>query len=184
MISTKLNYTAGIFPMKTCPALSWLCVLVVFYGIIGCAPLDIKEGAFSPSHQRYTVRVPEKGWEPMRVDKEDIALWHKQCRAMIAIISSDGEGKGLPVEMLNSHLFIGMKDKRIVAKEHASISNQEALHTTLECVMEGRQLKVESYSTKAGDKVYDLVYWAPTDLFDCAKGDFEQVVKTFQLVDN
>lgn len=170
--------------MKTCPALSRLCVLVVLYSVIGCAPLDINNGTFSPSHQRYMVSVPEKGWELMRVDKEDIALWHKQCRAMIAIISSDAEGKGLPVEMVNSHLFIGMKDKRIITKEHVTISNQDALHTTLECVLEDRQLKVESYSMKAGDTVYDLVYWAPPDLFDCARGDFEQMVKTFRLVSN
>ncbi len=173
-----------LFPIRHRPALSWLCILGVLYSILGCAPLDINNGTFSPSHQRYTVSVPEKGWEPMRVDKEDVALWHKQCRAMIAIISSDAEGKGLPVEMVNSHLFIGMKDKRIITKEHVTISDQDALHTTLECVMEDRQLKVESYSMKAGDTVYDLVYWAPPDLFDCARGDFEQVVKTFRLVSN
>ena len=174
----------GIFPMKTCPALAWLCLLAVLYGVIGCAPLDINNGAFSPSHQRYTVSVPEKGWEPMRVDKEDVAFWHKQCRAMIAIITSGAEGKGLSVEIVNSHLFIGMKDKRIIAKERVTICDQDALHTTLECVMDDRQLKVESYSIKAGDTVYDLVYWAPPDLFDCARGGFEEVVKTFRLVVN
>ncbi|MEK7775835.1 MAG: hypothetical protein AAB331_00475, partial [Planctomycetota bacterium] len=167
-----------LFPIRHRPALSWLCVLAVLYGVIGCAPLEINDGAFSPPHQRYTVHVPEKGWEPMRVDKEDIALWHKQCRAMIAIISSGTEGKGLSVEVVNSHLFIGMKDKRMITKEHVTVCNQDALHTTLECVMDDWQLKVESYSIKAGDTVYDLVYWALPDLFDCARGDFEVVVKS------
>ncbi len=120
----------------------------------------------------------------MRVDKEDITLWHKQCRAMIAIISSGAEGKGLPVEVVSNHLFIGMKDRRIITKEHVTICNQVALHTTLECVMDDRQLKVESYSIKVGDTVYDLVCWASPDLFDCAKGDFEQMVKTFRFVAN
>ncbi len=117
----------------------------------------------------------------MRVDKEDIAFWNKQCQAMIAVISSSTEGKGLSVEVVNNHLFIGMKDKRMITKEHVTVCNQDALHTTLECVMDDRQLKVESYSIKTGDTVYDLVYWAPPDLFDCARGDFEEVVKTFRL---
>ena len=101
-----------------------------------------------------------------------------------AIISSGAEGKGLSVEIVNSHLFIGMKDRRIITKEHVTICDQDALRTTLECVMDDQQLKVESYSIKAGDTVYDLVYWAPPDLFDCARGGFEEVVKTFRLVVN
>ncbi len=172
---------AGIFPKKTCPALFWLCALAVLYSVVGCASLDINHGAFSPSHQRYTVRVPEQGWEPMRVDREDIALWHKQCHAMIAVISNSTEGKGLSVEIANSNLFIGMKDKRIITKEHVTISDQDVLHTTLECVMDNQQLKVESYSIKTGDTVFDLIYWAPPDLFDCARGAFEEMAMSFRL---
>ena len=86
----------NLFPIRHRPALSWLCILGVLYSILGCARLDINDGVF-PLPVRYTVGVPAKGWEPMRVDKEDLALWHKQCRAMIAIISSGAEGKGLSV---------------------------------------------------------------------------------------
>lgn len=152
---------------------------IFFMLVLGCAPLQVKEGIFSPPHKNYTVNMPGKGWEPMKVGKEDIALWHKQHHAMIAVISSDVENKGFSLEMLNRHLFIGMTDKKIISKEPALVDNQSALHTILEGKMDNNKLKIDSYVIKAGDKVYDLVYWAPCDSFDSVNDDFENMVKTF-----
>ena len=84
----------------------WLSIVNIFC-IFGCAAVKIKDGAFSPQDKNYIIKIPgtEKGWEPMQADKEDIALWHKQYKAMIAIISSNIENKGFSLEMLNRHLF-------------------------------------------------------------------------------
>lgn len=103
---------------------------------------------------------------------------------MIAIISSKIENKGFSLEMLNRHLFLGMTDKKIISMESMLMDNQSALHTILEGEMDNYKLKIDSYVIKVGDKVYDLVYWAPSDSFDPVRGDFENLVRTFRFTKN
>ncbi len=161
----------------------WMGMLSFIYilHMFGCAPLQIKEGSFSPPHKKYTATLPGEGWELTKVSKEDLAFRHKQSHAMIAFISSDIENKALSLEMLNSQLFIGMKNKKILLNESMLVDNQEAMHTILICEIDNHKLKVESYVIKFGNKVYDLVYWAPPDLFDYIRKDFENIIKSFKF---
>ncbi len=166
------------FSMKK--AIFWLSISSFLY-VSGCATLKIEEGIFFPPHEKYTVSIPGNGWEPIRVDKEDMALWHRQYNATIAIISSDIENKGFSLEMLTRHLFLGMTGKKIISKESVLVDNQSALHTILEGEMDNNKLKMDSYVIKVGDTVYDLVYWAPADSFDSVRGDFENMIRTFRF---
>ncbi|MDN3515632.1 MAG: hypothetical protein NG747_14700 [Candidatus Brocadia sp.] len=163
--------------------LLWLSIASLLY-ISGCATFEIKEGVFSPSNGKYTVSMPGKGWEPLKIGKEDIVLWYKQHHAMIAIISSEIENKGLSLEMLNRHLFLGMTNKEIISKEPVLVDNQSALHTILEGKMDNNKLKFDAYIIKMGDTVYDLVYWAPCDSFEDVRSDFERMVMSFKFVKN
>lgn len=177
-ICSKQELILSCFSIKK--AIPWLSISSVLY-VCGCATLKIKDGVFFPPHEKYTVSIPGNEWEQVKAGKEDIALWHRQYYAMIAIISSDMEHKGFSLEMLNRHLFLGMTGKKIILKEPVLVGNQKALHTILEGEMDNNKLKIDSYVIKVGDKVYDLVYWAPAVSFDSAKGDFENMVQTFQL---
>lgn len=154
-----------------------------FIYMLGCAPLQIKEGIFSPPYKNYTITIPGtgKGWEQIRVDKEDIALWHKQHKAMIVVISSDIENKKLSLDMLNRHLFLGITNKKIVSKVTVLVDRHSALHTILDGEMNNCQLKIDSYVIKRGDKVYDLVCWSPFDSFSSVQGDFESMVRNFKF---
>ncbi|HHT9124182.1 MAG TPA: hypothetical protein ACFYEF_15070 [Candidatus Wunengus sp. YC63] len=159
----------------------WLGV-PCFILMLGCAQLQVKDGILSPPHKNYTVNIPGKGWEIIRVSKEDIALWHKRYHAMIAFISSNIENKALSLEMLNSQLFIGMKEKKVLRKESVIVDNQEAMHTILICEIDNHTLKVESYVIEFENQVYDLVYWAPPDSFDYVREDFKSIVKSFKFL--
>ena len=158
----------------------WLGV-PCFVFMLGCAQLQVKDGTLSPPHKNYTVTIPGKGWELVKAGKEDVALWHKQYHAMIAFISSDIENKKVSLKMLNNQLFIGMKNKKILLNESMLVDNQVALHTIVESEMDNCKLKIDSYVIEVGDKVYDLVYWSPSDSFDNVQGDFESMVKTFKF---
>lgn len=149
--------------------------------MLGCAPLQVKDGTLSPPHKNYTVTIPGKGWELVKVGKEDVALWHNQYHAMIAFISSDRENKKVSLKMLNNQLFIGMKNKKILLNEPMLVDNQKALHTMVESEMDNCKLKIDSYVIEVGDKVYDLVYWSPSDSFSSVQSDFESMVKTFKF---
>ena len=159
----------------------WLGV-PCFVLTLGCAPLQVKDGTLSPPHKNYTVTIPGKGWELVKAGKEDVALWHKQYHAMIAFISSDIENKELSLEMLNSQLFIGMKEKKVLRKESVIVDNQRAMHTIFMCEIDNYKFKVESYVIEFENKVYDLVYWAPSDSFDYVREDFKSIVKSFKFL--
>ena len=100
---------------------------------------------------------------------------------MIAFISSDRENKKVSLKMLNNQLFIGMKNKKILLNEPMLVDNQKALHTIVESEMDNCKLKIDSYVIKMGDKVYDLVCWAPSDSFSFVQGDFEKMVRSFKF---
>ena len=161
--------------------LRWLGISCFIF-MLGCAQLQVKEGILSPPYKNYTVNIPGKGWEMIKVGKEDIALWHKQHHAMIAFISSDIENKALSLEMLNSQLFIGIKEKKVLRKESVIVDNQEAMHTILICEIDNHIFKVEAYIIKIEDRVYDLVYWAPPDSFDYAQNDFINLINSFKFI--
>ena len=101
---------------------------------------------------------------------------------MIAFISSDIENKKYSLEMLNSQLFIGMKNKKILLNEPMLVDNQKAMHTIFVCEIDNHKFKVDSYVIKFENKVYDLVYWAPSDSFDYAREDFENIIKSFKFL--
>lgn len=166
--------------------LRWLGTLGFMFIIadfLGCATIKIEQGIFSPRDKNFIMKLPEseKGWKPLPADKEDIALWHKQYKAIIAVISSDIENKGFSLEMLNRLLFLGITNKKIVSKESVPVDKQRALHMILEGELDHCRLKIDSYIIRIGDKVYDLVYWAPTDSFDKVKGDFEDMIRSFRF---
>ena len=50
--------------------------------------------------------MPANGWEPIKLDKGDLVLWHKQHHAMIAFISTNVDDKEVSLEMLNSQLLL------------------------------------------------------------------------------
>lgn len=152
-----------------------------FILMLGCAPLQVKDGILSPPHKNYTVNSPGKGWEMIKVGKEDLAFRHKQSHAMIAFISSNIEKKKVSLKMLNNQLFIGMKNKKILLNEPMLVDNQQAMHTICVCEIDNHKFKVDTYVIKFENKVYDLVYWAPANSFDYVREDFENIIKSFKF---
>lgn len=160
-----------------------LCFFYIIVHSINCASFQITKGTFLPIHKQYTINTPKEGWEIIRLSGEDITLQHKKYQAMITIISSDLKNKEIPHESLDEHLFIGIKKKNIILKEEVLIDGEEAIHTILEFEADGQRLKMDSYIVNTGSKVYDLVYWATPDAYAYGQSDFNEVVKSFKLLE-
>lgn len=148
----------------------------------GCATTQIRDGIFSPSHGNYAIHVPNDRWEPIRLHKEDITLWNKQYNASIAIISTDRENKKSSLELFANRLFIGMQNKRIVAREPVLINDYQAIRTILTGEIDNFTLKIDSFIIKTDKKVYDLVYWVSPEFFHYLHDDFLNMIKTFKLM--
>ncbi|MDR4506688.1 MAG: hypothetical protein MRJ65_00385 [Candidatus Brocadiaceae bacterium] len=156
--------------------------LLSFVLSANCANTIItKENYFLPPHQKYLVHIPNKGWEQIQIDKEDVSLRHKQSHATITILSSVIEHEKLTLEVLNTQLFLGIKDKKVLLKLPAVVNNRTAMHTMLTGKIDTYTIKIDSYIVTEGKTVYDLVYWAPEEVFDSTHSTFEEIIQTFQF---
>ncbi len=115
---------------------------------------------------------------------EDLALWNSGAGAGLAVIPHRQERGNLPLDVLQTHLFIGIKHRRILSKHCVTLSEQRALHTVLIGEVNGSEIKISSYVLARDGWVYDLVYWAQPDCFDNALGDFERMVTSFVFIND
>lgn len=164
--------------------LQWIGVAGILLIVLGgCAQWSAGKRTISPLNKKYTLSITGNGWEPMKAGKEDMALWHKQSHAMMAFITSDVKSKKYTLEILNTQFFIGLKGKKILLKEQVTIDNQKAIHSILVADVDNQPLKIDSYVIQAKGHIYDLVYWAPSALFDNVRSDFVDAVKSFKFRD-
>lgn len=62
------------------------------------------------------------------------------------------------------------------------VAEKEVLQTLVRGTLEGTELLVKSYVIKARGCVYDLVYFADPEVYAEGEGDFEALVKGFELL--
>ncbi len=155
---------------------------VFFLLFAGCRTQQvIVNGTFTSPQKTYKVVIPKKGWIHLRQGLgEDIAM---QCLgaggATFAVISHRQKYGNLPLGVLQTHLFIGFKHRRILSKQHVTFSKWRALHTVLIGEVNGGEIKISSYVVVNNGWVYDMVYWAQPDNFDNSLSDFERLVESF-----
>ncbi len=159
-------------------------VVVFFILFSGCrAQQVIVSGTFTNPQKTYKVILPNEGWTYLRQGiGEDLALWNSGAGAGLAVIPHRQERGNLPLDVLQTHLFIGIKHRRILSKQYVTLSEQRALHTILIGEVNSSEIKISSYVLARDGWVYDLVYWAQSDQFDSALDDFERLVASFAFI--
>lgn len=162
------------------------CLSVVFFVLLaGCQTQQvIINGTFTNPQKAYKVVLPKDGWVSLRQGLgEDIAMQNPSAGgATFAVISHRQKYSNLPLDILQAHLFIGIKHRKILTKEHVTLSKQGALHTILTGKVNGGEVKISSYVVEKNGWVYDLVYWARPEHFAGALDDFERMVKSFVFI--
>ena len=160
-------------------------IAVLFVLLAGCQTQQvIINGTFTNPQKAYKVVLPKEGWVSLRQGLgEDIAMQNLSAGgATFAVISYRQKYSNLPLDILQAHLLIGIKHRKILAKEHVTLSKQRALHTILTGKANGDEVKISSYVVEKNGWVYDLVYWAHPEQFDGALDDFEKVIKSFVFI--
>lgn len=160
---------------------------VIFLVLLaGCqAQQVIVNGAFTNPQKLYKVVLPKEGWSYLQAGMgEDIAMYNSSAggAATFAVISHRQEYDKLSLDVLQTHLFIGIKHRKILSKQYVTLSGHGALHTILIGEVNGSEIKMSAYVAVKDGWVYDLVYWSQPDYFDKALGDFESVVANFTLI--
>jgi hypothetical protein len=160
--------------------------MVFFVLLVGCRTQQIiVSGTFTSPQKTYKVILPKEGWTHLRQGLgEDISMQNIGAGgATFAVISHRKKYGNLSLDILQSHLFIGFKHRKILGKQYVTLSGQRASHTILIGEVNGSsEIKISSYVVARNGWVYDLVYWAQPDHFDNVLDDFEGMVRSFVFI--
>lgn len=112
----------------------------------------------------------------------DLLLWSRRLSAYIAVYSRcPGEEEG-PLPILAKHLFLGLRNRRILEQKALSLDGAEGLVTTLEATLDGRPVTLQSVVVKQLDCLYDLIYFAPPGAFASGLPEFESFLSGWRFV--
>lgn len=150
--------------------------------INNCRSAQIIDKRYLNPENHYKVTLPDKPWERIKIDKEDIAMRNRDNNAMFAIISHPADTEKTTLDSLYRLLFIGIKKENIINKQYVYINNQKALNIVFEGELDNFKIKINAYIINADNLVHDVVYWSSPESFDNSSGDFERVVESLEFI--
>jgi len=158
---------------------NWIIIFFLLLVINNCQSTQIIDNTFLNPQSLYKITLPDKSWERIGIDKEDIAMQNKENNAMFAIITHPMDTNKTTLDVLYRQLFIGIKRKNIINKQYVYVNNRRVLNIVLEGELDGFKVKISAYIISADDMVHDVVYWSAPEKFSDSLGDFERVVGSF-----
>jgi len=94
----------------------------------------------------------------------DFVLWEQKTGATIVVnVTSLKEETNLIA--LTNQLLIAFEGKQIISRDSELFQGCEALKTVLEARVEGTEIAAEVYVVRGAGVCYDIMFWAPRDVF-------------------
>jgi hypothetical protein len=84
-----------------------------------------------------------------------------------------------PLPSVARHLFFGLSDKRIDARESVTLSGASGVRTRLRARLDDRPVEVEGVTVRRGACLYDFLYVAPPERFADGRPDFDAFVQSW-----
>ncbi len=145
--------------------------------LFSCAPrLQLVEGGrYSDPQGYFELSIPENGWSLLSWEDVDFALWDPEGGAAIMVDVTPLK-EDVELRTLARHLLIAFERKRILSQGAAEVNGREAVKTVLEGWVENTAVKAEAYVVKGEGVFYDIVFWAPRDVFPRKVEAFRQLL--------
>jgi hypothetical protein len=162
-------------------SLTYLAVsLLIFFfplWLSACAPrLQLVEGGrYSDPQGYFELSLPENGWQLLSWKDVDFALWNQDEGATIAITVTPLK-EDAKLTILARHLLIAFERKQILYQGVEKINEREAIKTVLKGWVEETEIKAEAYVVKGDGVFYDIIFWAPREVFPRAVEAFHQLL--------
>ncbi|MFQ5846748.1 MAG: hypothetical protein ACE5IQ_03635 [Candidatus Methylomirabilales bacterium] len=160
-----------------------VCLPVVGIFLTACAAGHVSDGTYINEAKGFVVQLPRKAWTVDTGNEADLVLRHAERQAGMSIHATCGE---IPphrsLEVLSRHLFFGIKGKELLWQKHHAASPGESLESVLRGKLDGRAVRLHAYTVKGPECVYDLVLFAAPEDYAAVNGEFEALVRQFQLV--
>jgi hypothetical protein len=154
-------------------------------GLTGCPTNGLHQGIFYKygGNLRYRIGPLRKTWRQIKVTENDLAFYHPQYKATIQINSTcrkDYEDASLST--LTDHIFIGLREKKILRQSKRLIDRRAALYTEIVAKLDGVRVTAATIVLKKNACIYDLTYIARPGNFGRGLGEFHRVVHGFKVL--
>jgi hypothetical protein len=156
-------------------------VLAVAAGLtVGCAGRRIEDGVFH-SPTGYRVQLPGPDWAVRRSGRADLELRHPAGGAAMMVNAVCGPIARRSPEVLERHLLLGLRERRILEHGTAAVGGLPASHLVVEAVAppDPARVRIEAYVVIGPECVYDLVYAAAPDRFALHRPAYRRLVGSF-----
>ena len=157
-------------------------LLAVWILLTACAAGQIRDGTYINEAKGFVVELPSEVWDLEMGKEPDLVLRHRSRQAgMLINVTCDQILLHRPLEIAARHFFFGIRGKEIMREERHTENQGEALEMVLQGELGGRKLLLHSYTLKGPECLYDLVLFASPEEYSESNGEFEALVRRFQL---
>jgi hypothetical protein len=138
-------------------------------------------GQFIDPERYFELSIPLNGWQLLSWEKVNLVLWDSQTGATIVVNVNRLKGD-LNLIALANHLLISFEGERIISRDTEQIDGREALKTVLEARVEQTAITAEAYVVRGNGVSYDIVFWAPRDVFPRQVEAFHHVLASLHFL--
>jgi hypothetical protein len=121
-------------------------------------------GSYSDPKGHFELSLPEQGWQLLSWEDVDFVLWDRGTGATM-VVNVTPLKQGADLITLTNHLLIAFEGKRIISRDNELFQGREAVKTILEGWVERTEIKAEVYVVRGAGVCYDIIFWAPRDVF-------------------
>lgn len=165
------------------PQVFWYGIALACTILSGCATWQVLDGTYLNEAKGFKLRLPSSIWTLEGGDEPELLFRHQTLPAgMMVNATCGGRAPSRELHVLGRHLLFGLKEKRVLKTDQTVLAEKEVLQTFVRGTFEGEELLVKSYVIKAEGCVYDLVYFADPEVYAEGEGEFEALVKGFELL--
>jgi len=147
--------------------------------VTGCAAGRIVGDRYLDSENGFQVRLPPATWHPRPLDGASLSFALPESRAGMALLVDCRAPEPGELPSVARHLFFGLQDRQVQARETIQLHDLKAVRTTLHARLDDTPVEVEGVTFRRADCLYDFVYVAPPAAFPQGHADFEAFVQSW-----
>ena len=139
---------------------------------------------YSKDSTSYRIGELSGEWKRENIDYGDLFFANKNKTAAITVNSTCESGKAeYSLSALSGSLLIGIKGKKLLAREAIVVNNEQALLSVYDAVVDQDRLKIATVVFIKGECVYDFSYTNISDNFDLYFNDFIGFLAKFSVLE-
>jgi hypothetical protein len=138
-------------------------------------------GSYSDPKGYFEVSIPPNGWQLLSWKGVDFVLWEQETGATI-VVNVTPLKQGANLISLTNHLLIAFERKQIISRDNELFQGREALKTVLEAWVERTGITAEVYVVRGQGVCYDIMFWAPRDVFPRRVETFHQLLLSIHFL--